>query len=443
MRATGVPAGAQRLAVVISKADLLSSAGLELPGGSEEIADWLLDAGPVYAHMEREFADVRFFAVTSRDVSAGLGTDQGDPAAPLRWLLGPLPARAAFRRRSERHRAGPVPGESRRREPAHSGTAAHGDRSGRDSGVSSGTFTPSENPARPPWGPALPGRHETAGGGDSEAGNSSGGAGSRGGSGPAVLGDPSRPPVRHLTGDLPERAPAGRRISLIVRITLAAPDRESVPLERLSVLAEGCDVTVTVSAPALVALGDLEQDVHVPAAADSEPIRFSFMTGRAGLHRVLVRAFAGGTFLGELALQISVEVGAALEEGPSRATALAGLAAEPGEVTLQVSRTGKDRYSFQLIAEALYPVELTRRLAGDPTEVIGALVEELRAIAAHHPRTHHQRWSETGSGASARSCGQTWCPRRSGGNSGHRPGASSCSPSPATWTQCRGNSYIR
>src|SRR5205823_3993139 len=65
MRATGVPAGAQRLAVVISKADLLSSAGLELPGGSEEIADWLLGAGRVDAHMEREFADVRFFAVTS------------------------------------------------------------------------------------------------------------------------------------------------------------------------------------------------------------------------------------------------------------------------------------------------------------------------------------------------------------------------------------------
>jgi hypothetical protein len=129
-------------------------------------------------------------------------------------------------------------------------------------------------------------------------------------------------------------------------------------------------------------LGDLEQDLHVPATGDADPIRFGFSTGRAGLHSVIVRAFVNGTFLGELALQISVEVGAGLEQGPSRMVALAGLAAEPGEVTLQVSRTDEDRYSFQLFGEALYPVELTRRLAGNPAEVVNALVGELRAMAA-------------------------------------------------------------
>jgi hypothetical protein len=102
------------------------------------------------------------------------------------------------------------------------------------------------------------------------------------------------------------------------------------------------------------------------------------------LHSVIVSAFADGTFLGELALQISVEAGAGLEQGSSRMVALPGLAAEPGEVTLQVSRTDDDRYSFQLIGEALYPVELSRRLAGDPTQVVRALTDELRAMAAGH-----------------------------------------------------------
>ena len=192
---------------------------------------------------------------------------------------------------------------------------------------------------------------------------------------------PKPTPVRHLTGDMPERAPAGQRISLLVRITLA-PDGASAPLKPLSVPPEGRDVTITVSAPDLVPRGDLEQDMHVPPAADSEPIRFSFMTGPAGLHSVLVRAFAGGTFLGELRLQISVEPGAALEEGASRTAVLPGLTAEPGEVTLQVSRTDDDRYSFQLIAETWHQAELTRRLAGDPREVVADLVEELRAMAA-------------------------------------------------------------
>ncbi len=213
---------------------------------------------------------------------------------------------------------------------------------------------------------------DLAGGGDSSGGLASG-----------RYVSPDLPHVRYLTGDLPERAPVGRRISLLVRITLAAPaGTTAATLGSLGVPAGGRDVTVTVSAPDLLPLGDLEQDLHVPAVADSDPIRFGFRTGRAGLHRVIVSAFANGTFLGELPLQISVEIGADLEEGPSHTAVLAGLTAEPGEVTLQVSRTDEDRYSFQLIGEALYPVELTKRLAGDPTEVVGALVGELRAMAA-------------------------------------------------------------
>ena len=189
-------------------------------------------------------------------------------------------------------------------------------------------------------------------------------------------------PVRHLSAELPERAPAGRPISLLVQITLAEPDGTSVSLKGFTVPAEGRKITIIVSAPHLIAMGDLEQDLYVPATADSELIRFSFRTGKAGLHPVRVRAFAGGTCLGDLTLQISVEVGAALEEGVGHTATLGGLVAEPGEVTLQVSRTEDDRYSFQLIADALYPVELTKRLAGDPTEVVTALVDELRAMAA-------------------------------------------------------------
>ncbi len=223
------------------------------------------------------------------------------------------------------------------------------------------------------------------GGGKSRGGSysSGGGSGRRGQGEETGVG---QPPIRYLTGNLPERAPAGRRISLLVLISLASPGSSSALLKPIDVPAEGCDVTITVSAPALIPLGDLEQDLHVPAAADSEPIRFGFMTGRVGLHVVTIRAFSAGTFLGELSLEVSVEAVASLEEGPGRSAALGGLAAEPGEVTLQVSRTDEDRYSFQLIGEALYPVELTRRLAGDPTEVVSALVDELRAMAAKESR---------------------------------------------------------
>ena len=192
--------------------------------------------------------------------------------------------------------------------------------------------------------------------------------------------------VRFLTGMLPERAPADARLSLLVMITLQPDASPSAALKDFPVGLTGTTLTITVSAPGLISLGDLEQELFVPFGADSEPIRFGLITGPAGLHSVVVRAFSGGTFLGELTLQISVEPGAALEEGRGKAAFLVGLAAEPGEVTLQVSRTDEDRYSFQLIGETWNPVEVTRRLAGDPSQVVEALIEELRAMSANESR---------------------------------------------------------
>lgn len=86
LRDSGVPARSQRLAVVISKADLLRLAGLDLPSGSSEIAQWLSDCGVhnLVMSARHEFAAVRFFTVASQDMAPG---DRDDPGAPLRWLL--------------------------------------------------------------------------------------------------------------------------------------------------------------------------------------------------------------------------------------------------------------------------------------------------------------------------------------------------------------------
>ena len=86
LRDTGVPASRGRLAVVVSKADLLRVAGLDLPADSDAIAQWLWDhdVHNLVMSARRDFAEVRFFAVASQAVPPG-GPD--DPGRPLRWLL--------------------------------------------------------------------------------------------------------------------------------------------------------------------------------------------------------------------------------------------------------------------------------------------------------------------------------------------------------------------
>ncbi len=86
LRDGGVPAGAQRLAVIVSKADLLRKTGLELPTGSAAIAEWLKKVGMynLVVSSQRDFAEVRFYTVASQQVAADRADD---PEAPLSWLL--------------------------------------------------------------------------------------------------------------------------------------------------------------------------------------------------------------------------------------------------------------------------------------------------------------------------------------------------------------------
>jgi len=96
LRDRGVKASSQRLAIVVSKADLLAECGLDLPIAFTEIVEWLRDNGlhNVVIAAPNEFAEVRYFAVAS--VAAERATWETDPGAPLRWLLRargvPLPA---------------------------------------------------------------------------------------------------------------------------------------------------------------------------------------------------------------------------------------------------------------------------------------------------------------------------------------------------------------
>jgi hypothetical protein len=85
----------QPLAVVLVKADVLanvpSATGLVRGCSNEDIERWLQDRqlDNLIDAARRDFADVRYFLVSSWDVGAGPGGRAGpqSPARPLLWLL--------------------------------------------------------------------------------------------------------------------------------------------------------------------------------------------------------------------------------------------------------------------------------------------------------------------------------------------------------------------
>jgi hypothetical protein len=87
LRGGGVKAKSQRLAVVVSKADVLFSCAIEFPTESSAIADWLMEHGlhNIVLAAPNEFAEVRYFNVAS--VPATATAPETDAGAPVRWLL--------------------------------------------------------------------------------------------------------------------------------------------------------------------------------------------------------------------------------------------------------------------------------------------------------------------------------------------------------------------
>ncbi|MFI9809938.1 CHAT domain-containing protein [Streptomyces sp. NPDC052301] len=186
---------------------------------------------------------------------------------------------------------------------------------------------------------------------------------------------------RRLVAELAEQAPPGREVPLQVQIIQERGD-VGVALRGFAVPAQGMRLLITVHAPGLLALGDLQQELTIVPGCDSDVVRFGLRTTITGLHTVTVRVFCGGSFLGELRTQISVEADVPTRDGPAHSSPLNSLAFDPGEVTLQVLKTEDGAYSFQLLGETSYAPETFRLRAGDPERITGYIYQELRSSAA-------------------------------------------------------------
>ncbi|MFD7875276.1 CHAT domain-containing protein [Streptomyces sp. NPDC059766] len=194
--------------------------------------------------------------------------------------------------------------------------------------------------------------------------------------------DPLAEP-HHLIAELAEQAAPNCEVPLHVQIARQpGQDGAGVLMRPFPVPEQGARLTITVTAPGLHALGDLQQQLVVYPGRDSDVLYFGLRTLHPGHHQVIVRAFHHGTYLGAVHCQISVTEGGATRDGPRRRALLPGIAFAPGEVTLQVHRNIEDgSLSFQLLSETCYPPEQFRFRGGDPRQAAEQIYAQLREAA--------------------------------------------------------------
>ncbi|MFG1916684.1 CHAT domain-containing protein [Micromonospora sp. NPDC048898] len=199
------------------------------------------------------------------------------------------------------------------------------------------------------------------------------------------LPDVTRAPERLLVARAPTQVPAGRELSVEVRLVSEGrsvhPDAVTARIRSFLVADAGTPVTVTVHAPAgLHAEGPLQQTVLVLPDDDPDPIRFGFGARTPGLHRVDVTAWAGGTFLGEVSVEVSVADGGPFRDGQPKTAPMGAPQARPGEVTMEVRFDGS-RYTFQLRSEAALFAPVVESVTNTPNAAVENAIRELQQLA--------------------------------------------------------------
>ncbi|MFF0201324.1 CHAT domain-containing protein [Streptomyces sp. NPDC005017] len=165
--------------------------------------------------------------------------------------------------------------------------------------------------------------------------------------------DPDTAEPRSLVAELVEQIAPGREMPLQVQIVRGSTRGTGVQLRPFALPRGGARVVVTIHAPGLTVLDELQKELHVVPGRDSDVLRFRLKASMPGLHQVTVRAYRGGTFLGGVVCQVSVGHGSVTRDGPQRQASLPSMASDPGEVTLQVLKDkAAGTISFQLLAEA-------------------------------------------------------------------------------------------
>jgi hypothetical protein len=186
-------------------------------------------------------------------------------------------------------------------------------------------------------------------------------------------------PARYLRGQCPDGVRVGETFSVLAGIAL--DPRGGVPLKSFVVPPGGRDVLLVLHAPGLEVLSAQRQTVRVPATGDSEPVMFELRAPAPGPCRLSITAWIGGTYLGELAIDLTVAKFRLRRPGHLDLGAPVDVTPAAGEVSLVVRHDPvHNAYRFEFRDED-NPAEVTANLAYQAGPVVERMLGGLEMLA--------------------------------------------------------------
>jgi len=183
-----------------------------------------------------------------------------------------------------------------------------------------------------------------------------------------------------MHGQSPEQVRPGRVFSVLVRIASEPPPAGGQELKDFNVPAHGTNVLLVLHASGFEVLNEERQQLHVPQAGDSEPVRFDLRAVQPGPRPVLVTAWHDGSYLGELKIEITVDPEG--RDGPAQdVLGDVDIRPCPGAVGLAVRYAPDTRtYRFEF-HDVDNPSEVTSNLVYEPGPRVEQLIGELDRLA--------------------------------------------------------------
>jgi pimeloyl-ACP methyl ester carboxylesterase len=203
------------------------------------------------------------------------------------------------------------------------------------------------------------------------------------------VGAPSEPTLeqRYLQGRFPERVRLGEAVSLLVRIGLQDTEPYSTPLKPWAIPKEGVEVLLNLHSPGFISRSGQRMPLRVLAGRDSDWVLFDLEAAEEGVHTIEVMAFLGGTYLGVLSIQATVDADVITGPSVDRAAVVRDRQRDPGEISLLIYYDSEHSvYRYQLIdwSGAVPEEGRSERLLQTPYQAVEALVGQLNSLARGH-----------------------------------------------------------